>query len=430
MTQDDWIAIGIVVVCLLLSAFFSASETALTASSRAAMARLEKHGNRRAQIVNRLLASRERLLGAILFSRNAVNIAASALATGVLLSWFGGIGVIYATVIMTIVVVVFSEIIPKTAAFNAPDRRALLVARPMQFVVRLFGPMLMGIEAFARWVLRMFGMKIGENLPILSPHDRRRRAVNLMHQNGGMEKLDRDMVGVVRDLRELEVSDVMIHRTEMATINIDQPPADIVKTMLATPHTRLPLWRGHPENIVGTLRSKDVLRTLQAAGGDASEIDIAAIMTPPWFVPDTTPLAEQLKAFRRRKTRFALVVDEYGQVMGLVTLDDIVGEIIGDLSDEYDVDIPGVRTQLDGSVHIDGSVPIRDLNRAMDWSLPDEQATTIAGLVIHEARSIPEVGQSFTFHGFRFRVVKKSRNRITALRIMPLGRRYRPLKAG
>lgn len=426
MTQDDWIALGIVIVCLLLSAFFSASETALTASSRAAMARLEKHGNRRAQIVNQLLASRERLLGAILFSSNAVNIAASALATGVLLSWFGDVGVIYATVIMTIVVVVFSEIIPKTAAFNAPDRGALLVARPMQFVVRLVGPMLMGIEAFARWVLRMFRMRIGENLPILSPEERR-GTVDRIRQQRGIERIDR---GSVLDLRELEVSDVMIHRTEMATINIDQPPADIVRTMLATPHTRLPLWRGHPENIVGTLRSKDVLRTLQAAGGDASKIDIAAIMTRPWFVPDTTPLAEQLKAFRRRKTRFALVVDEYGQVMGLVTLDDIVGEIIGDLSDEHDVDIPGVRTQLDGSVHIDGSVPIRDLNRAMDWSLPDEQATTIAGLVIHEARSIPEVGQSFTFHGFRFRVVKKSRNRITALRVTPLGRRYRPLKAG
>lgn len=426
MTQDDWIALGIVIVCLLLSAFFSASETALTASSRAAMARLEKHGNRRARIVNQLLASRERLLGAILFSSNAVNIAASSLATGVLLSWFGDVGVIYATVIMTIVVVVFSEIIPKTAAFNAPDRGALLVARPMQFVVRLVGPMLMGIEAFARWVLRMFRMRIGENLPILSPEERR-GTVDRIRQQRGVERIDR---GSVLDLRELEVSDVMIHRTEMATINIDQPPADIVRTMLATPHTRLPLWRGHPENIVGTLRSKDVLRTLQAAGGDASKIDIAAIMTRPWFVPDTTPLAEQLKAFRRRKTRFALVVDEYGQVMGLVTLDDIVGEIIGDLSDEHDVDIPGVRTQLDGSVHIDGSVPIRDLNRAMDWSLPDEQATTIAGLVIHEARSIPEVGQSFTFHGFRFRVVKKSRNRITALRVTPLGRRYRPLKAG
>ena len=424
MTQEDWIALGIVVVCLLLSAFFSASETALTASSRAAMARLEKHGNAGARIVNELLASRERLLGAILFSNNAVNIAASSLATGVLLSWFGDVGIVYATVIMTVVVVVFSEIIPKTAAFNAPDRGALLVARPMRLVVAILGPMLMGIEAFARWVLRMFGMKVGANQAILSPHEELRGAVDLMHQQGGVEKIDRDMVGGILDLRELEVSDVMIHRTEMATINIDQPPAEIVRTMLATPHTRLPLWRDHPENIVGTLRSKDVLRTLQAAGGDATKIDIAAIMTPPWFVPDTTPLAEQLKAFRRRKTRFALVVDEYGQVMGLVTLDDIVGEILGDLKDEHDVDIPGVRTQLDGSVHADGSVPIRDLNRAMDWSLPDAQATTIAGLVIHEARSIPEVGQSFTFHGFRFRVLKKSRNRITALRITPLGQRY------
>ena len=428
MTQEDWIAIGIVIVCLLLSAFFSASETALTASSRAAMARLAKHGNRRAQIVNRLLGSRERLLGAILFSNNAVNIAASSLATGVLLSWFGDVGVIYATVIMTIMVVVFSEIIPKTAAFNAPDRGALLVARPMQLVVGLFGPMLMAIEAFARWVLRCFGMKVGENQAILSPHEELRGAVDLLHQQGGVEKLDRDMVGGILDLRELEVSDVMIHRTEMATVNVDLPAAEIVRTMLATPHTRLPLWRDHPENIVGTLRSKDVLRDLQAAAGDASKIDIPAIMTPPWFVPDTTPLAEQLKAFRRRKTRFALVVDEYGQVMGLVTLDDIIGEIIGD-SSEHDVDIPGVRSQLDGSVHAEGSVPIRDLNRAMDWSLPDAQATTIAGLVIHEARSIPEVGQSFTFHGFRFRVLKKSRNRITALRITPLGRKYQLIQA-
>lgn len=423
MTQEDWIALGIVFVCLLLSAFFSASETALTASSRAAMARLEKHGNRRAQIVNSLLAARERLLGAILFSNNAVNIFASSLATGILLSWFGDIGVVYATVIMTIVVVVFTEIIPKTAAFNAPDRGALLVARPMQLVVGLFGPMLMAVEAFARWVLRCFGMKVGANQPILSPHEELRGAVELMHKQGSVEKIDRDMVGGILDLRELEVSDVMVHRTEMATINVDLAPEEIVKTMLATPHTRLPLWRDHPENIVGTLRSKDVLRTLQAAGGDASKIDIAAIMTPPWFVPDTTPVAEQLKAFRRRKTRFALVVDEYGQVMGLVTLDDIIGEIVGDISDESDVEIPGVRTQLDGSVQIDGSVAIRDLNRAMDWSLPDAQATTVAGLVIHEARSIPEVGQSFTFHSFRFRVLKKSRNRITALRITPLGRR-------
>jgi Mg2+/Co2+ transporter CorB len=174
---------------------------------------------------------------------------------------------------------------------------------------------------------------------------------------------------------------------------------------------------------------KDLLRALHAVDGDASRLDIASLMTPPWFVPDTRPVSEQLKAFRRRKTPFALVVDEYGEVEGLVTLEDILEEIVGDITDEHDVAIPGVRRQPDGSVNVDGAVPIRDLNRVMDWNLPDEEATTIAGLVIHEARSIPEVGQSFTFHGFRFRVLRRARNRITALRIQPLPR-TQPAKAG
>ena len=195
--------------------------------------------------------------------------------------------------------------------------------------------------------------------------------------------------------------------------------------MIASPVTRLPLWRGNPENIVGILHVKDLLRALHAVDGDASKVDIAALMTPPWFVPDMRPVSEQLKAFRRRKTQFALVVDEYGEVEGLVTLEDILEEIVGDITDEHDVAMPGVRRQPDGSVNVDGAVPIRDLNRVMDWNLPDEEATTIAGLVIHEARSIPEVGQSFTFHGFRFRVLRRARNRITALRIQPL-----PRKAG
>jgi Mg2+/Co2+ transporter CorB len=190
--------------------------------------------------------------------------------------------------------------------------------------------------------------------------------------------------------------------------------------VLDAPVTRLPLWRGSPENIVGVLHAKDLLRAIQAEGGDVANVDIMAIAAPPWFVPDTTPLAEQLKAFRRRKTPIALVVDEYGEVMGLVTLEDILEEIVGDITDEHDVAIGGVRPQPNGSVNVDGSVPVRDLNRAMDWNLPDEEATTIAGLVIHEARSIPEPGQTFTFHGFRFQVLRRSRNRITALRITPL----------
>jgi magnesium and cobalt exporter, CNNM family len=422
MTAEDWISLVIVVICLLLSAFFAGSETALTASSRASMMRLEKQGNRRAGIVNRLLEQRERLIGALLLGNNAVNIAASSLATGVLLAWFGSAGIIYATVGMTVIVVVFSEVLPKTAAFNAPDRLALLVARPMNVIVKILGPILIGIEKLVRWMLCWFGMDVEEDQTVLSAREELRGAVDLMHHEGDVEKLDRDMFGGILDLRDLAVSDVMIHRTDMLTLNADDSPEDIVNAVIASPVTRIPLWRGDTENIVGVLHVRDLLRALHAVDGDAAKVDIAAILTPPWYVPDTRPVSEQLKAFRRRKTQLALVVDEYGEVEGLVTLEDILEEIVGDITDEHDITMPGVRRQPDGSINVDGGVSIRDLNRVMDWHLPDQEATTIAGLVIHEARSIPEVGQSFTFHGFRFRVLRRERNRITALRIQPLPR--------
>jgi Mg2+/Co2+ transporter CorB len=421
MSAYDWLALGVVVMCLLLSAFFAGSETALTASSRARMHRLEKHGNRRAAVVNRLLQARERLIGALLFGNNAVNIAASSLATGVLLSWFGEVGVIYATVVMTMLIVVLAEVLPKTAAFNAPDRLALWVSTPIDWTVRLLTPVLISVEWLVKWILRLLGMRPGES--IVSPHEELRGTVDLLHREGGVERLDRDMFSGLLDLRDLTVSDVMIHRTEMITVCADDPPEQIVKAVLEAEVTRVPLWKGKPENIVGILHAKDVLRAIQVADGNLAKIDVSTIARPPWFVPDIRPLSEQLKAFRRRKTPFALVVDEYGEVMGLVTLEDILEEIVGDITDEHDVAVPGVRPQPDGSVNVDGGVPIRDLNRVMEWSLPDDEATTIAGLVIHEARSIPEPGQTFTFHGFRFRVLRRERNRITALRIMPLARK-------
>ena len=423
MTLVDWLTVAAVVICLLISAFYSASETALTASSRAAMARLEKQGNRDAGIVNRLMATRERLLGAILFANNLTIIAASTLATGLLLTFFGKTGVIYATVVMTILIFVAAEVLPKTAAFNMPDRIALAVAQPIESTVRLFSPLLRAVEWLVRLLLRCFGMPIGKIQSILSPREELRGAVDLMHRAGVVEKSDRDMMGGLLDLRELVVSDVMVHRTKMVMLDADEKPRELVDAVLAAAVTRLPLWRGSPDNIIGVLHTKDLLRALQAVGGDANKIDIMALTTPPWFVPDTTPLAEQLKAFRHRKTPFALVVDEYGELKGLVTLEDIIEEIVGDISDEHDIAVPGVRALPDGSVNVDGAVPVRDLNRAMDWNIPDDEATTIAGVVIHEARSIPEPGQSFTFHGFRFHVLRKTRNRITALRITPLVRK-------
>ncbi len=415
-----WIASAVVVLCLVISAFFSASETALTGSSRASMMRLQKQGSRQAGIVNQLLASRERVIGALLLGNAIFNIAASALATGIFTAWFGEVGVLYATGAMTVLVVIFAEVLPKTIAINSSDRLSLMVARPMQLLVMVLGPLLSVIEAMVRVLMRLLGIPLGVRHAILSPTERLRGAVELMHHEGGVEKQDRDMFGGLLDLRELQVSDVMVHRTEMVMINADLPSEDLVREVLATEYTRIPLWRDKPENIVGVLHAKDLLRAIQVADGDLSKVDVSVIASPPWFVPEMRPLSEQLKAFRRRKAHFALVVDEYGEVEGLVTLEDILEEIVGDISDEHDVVVAGVRVQPDGSVVVDGSVPIRDLNRAMDWNLPDEEATTVAGLVIHEARSIPERGQSFTFHGFRFRVLRRERNRITALRIVPL----------
>ncbi len=423
MTEIDWLTVAAIAICLLLSAFYSASETALTASSRAAMLRLEKQGNRDAGIVNRLMATRERLLGAILFGNNVTNIAASSLATGVLLEVFGKTGIVYATLVMTVLIFVFAEVLPKTAAFNAPDRMALLVAKPVESTVRLFSPILRAVEWLVRLMLRALGMPTGKIQSILSPREELRGAVDLMHRAGVVEKSDRDMMGGLLDLGELTISDVMIHRTKMVMLDADEPPDELIDAVLAAGVTRLPLWRGSPDNVIGVLNAKEVWRALHAAEGDAVKLDINALAKPPWFVPDTTPLAAQLKAFRHRKTPFALVVDEYGELEGLVTLEDIVEEIVGDITDEHDIAVPGVRPLPDGSVNVDGAVPVRDLNRAMDWNIPDGEATTIAGVVIHESRSIPEPGQSFTFHGFRFHVLRKTRNRITALRVAPLVRK-------
>ena len=420
MNPNDLMSLFIIALCLLLSAFFSASETALTASSRARLHSMEKQGSRGARIALRILEARERMIGGILVGNNIVNVGASALATGVLLNWFGEVGMAYATIVMSVTIIIFAEIVPKTAAINAPERIAVAVAWPISIVVLLCGPVLMGVEALARWILRPFGINVGANQSILSPHEEIRGQVDLLHREGSVEKLDRDMLGGLLDLRELTVSDVMVHRTEMVTICADGSPEHVVDAVLKAEFTRIPLWREKPENIVGILHVKDLLRGLREVGGDTARVDVVALALPAWFVPDVRLLSEQLKAFRRRKTHFALVVDEYGEVEGLVTLEDILEEIVGDISDEHDEPVPGVQPQPDGSVTAEGSVPIRDLNRAMEWHLPDEEATTVAGLVIHEAQSIPEAGQSFTFHGFRFRVLRKERNRIATLRITPL----------
>lgn len=414
-----WVAAAILIFCILMSALFSGSETALTAASRARMHALEKQGDPRAKIVIRLLTSRDRLIGAMLLGNTLFNIGASAFLTSVLLAIFGSRGAIYATASMTVLLLIFAEVLPKTVAINYPDRVSLAIVRIVAFFVMIFGPVLYGVEKIVRGALHLFGLRLGEADTLLTPQEELKSAVDLMHREGDVARSDRDMFGGLLDLKELTVSDVMVHRTKMLALDADLPTPEIIREVVASPFTRVPLWREHADNIIGVLHAKDLLRALAEAGGDPSKVKLDSITLEVWFVPDTTSLENQLQAFRKRKTHFALVVDEYGDVQGLVTLEDILEEIVGDISDEHDLAVTGVRRQADGSVIVEGSAPIRDLNRVMAWDLPDEEATTIAGLVIHEARAIPEQGQKFAFHGFRFEVLRKQRNRITLLRLAP-----------
>jgi Mg2+/Co2+ transporter CorB len=414
------ITLGAILGLLVLSAFFSGSETALTAASRARMHALERGRNRRARIVNYLLSIRERLIGAILLGNSLANIAASALATSLFLSLFGEVGVAYATAVMTVLVVLFAEVLPKTYAIVNADRMALAVAPLVNFVVTVFAPITAAMQFLVRHTLRLFGAHISDDADVLSAHDELRGAIELKHKEGGVVKLDRDMLGGVLDLRELTVSDIMVHRTTMDAIDVDLPTEQVVDAALKSSHTRVPLWREEREEIVGILHAKTLLRALREAGGDLGKLNIMSLSTPPWFVPDSTSLKDQLNAFLKRKAHFAIVVDEYGEVMGLVTLEDIIEEIVGDITDETDIASIAARVQPDGSLIVDGSVPIRDVNRMMDWNIPDAEATTIAGLVIHEAQAIPYQSQRFNFHGFRFEVLRRQKNRITSLQVTPL----------
>jgi Mg2+/Co2+ transporter CorB len=409
----------LIVVLLLLSAFFAASETAITGASRPRMHALERRGNERAGIVNRLRESKERLIGAILLGNNLTTILASSLATSVLIGWFGNAGVAYATVAMTILVLIFGEVLPKSYALHDSDRVALATARLLRAIVWLLAPITRALAVLVRVVLRPLGVKLGAEIGGTYREEELLGAIEL-HRGPDPELVhERRMLRSVLDLDEVQVGEIMVHRRNVWTIEADLPTPRILDRIVQSPYSRVPLWRGGPDNIVGVLYTKALLRAVRAHRGRLEDLKIERVMARPWFIPESTTLLDQLQAFRKRRAHFALVVDEYGSWLGIVTLEDILEEIVGDITDELDIAVSGVRPEPNGSYVVDGSVTIRDLNREFDWRLPDEEASTLAGLVMHEARTIPEVGQVFSFFGFRFEILKRQRNQIAAIRVTP-----------
>jgi len=410
-----------IAVLLFLSAFFSGSETALTVASRPLMHQLESKGNKQAKTVNKLQERKGVLIGAILIGNNLVNILASALATSLLIGFFGEAGIAYATIIMTALVVMFAEILPKTYALQNADRTALKLAPIIRPIVFILSPITLATQRLVRNTLWIFGIRLDGDDDLTSKTEELRGAIELHQSEADDNKIiqnERAMLRSVLDLSEIEVGEIMVHRKTITMLNVDDPAEEIVNNVLASQHTRMPLWRNQPENVVGVIHAKEVLRAIYNHRGNFN-IDISALASDAWFIPETTRLLDQLQAFRDRHEHFALVVDEYGSLQGVVTLEDILEEIVGEIADEHDINLPGLRPQSDGSFIVDGSFTIRDLNRHLEWNLPDEEASTIAGIILHESRRIPNVGQAFMFFGLRFEILRRQRNQIITIRITP-----------
>jgi len=418
MDTEIWITIGAIFVLLLLSAFFSGSETALTAVSRPHMHHLLKTGDKRAGIIAKLHARMERLIGTILLVNNLVNILASALATSLLIGVFGDTGVAYATLVMTLLVLIFAEVLPKTYAINNADRTALSVAPVVRLLVLVLSPLSDAVQVVVRATLRLFSVSTESNLGAISD-DELRGAIDIHAETGSTDDQERAMLRSILDLDHVEVGEIMVHRKDIFTVDAGLSPTAILEQVIASPYTRIPMWRKKPDNIIGVLHAKTLLSAVKLQAPATEKLDIPGLAAKPWFIPESTTLLQQLHAFRKKREHFALVVDEYGVLMGIVTLEDILEEIVGDISDEFDIAVPGVRLQADDTFIIKGDVTIRDLNRQFDWSLPDDQAATLAGLVLHESRRIPDVGQVFNFYDFRFEILRRKRNQITSLRLSP-----------
>jgi Mg2+/Co2+ transporter CorB len=433
----DWIVANATLVLtalavtalLLISAFFSGSETALTAASRGVLKAQADKGSRGAKAALAVTDDNERMIGALLLGNNIANILSAALTTALLTDLFGSKGVAIATVMVTVLVLVFAEVLPKTVAIISPVPVAILVAPGVKLLITLFTPIVTTVRAFVRLILRIFGLRADPNRHILALREEIAGAISLGHSEGAVEKEDRDRLLGALDLADRTVDEIMRHRRETEMVDADLAPEEIVSLVLASSHSRLPMYRGSDENILGVIHAKDLLREVERLSHihethaqAMAALDVVKVAMKPYFIPDTTTLDEQMREFLKRRTHFALVVDEYGTLQGLITLEDILEEIVGEITDEFDLvdKSNALKKAEDGSYLVEGSMTIRDLNRATDWTLPDDEANTVAGLVIHEAQMIPAQGQAFSFHGFRFEVVTRRENRLTRLKVRKL----------
>ena len=406
------IFLSIIIFLIICSGFFSSSETALTAVSEARINELVTQGSKRAKLIEKILKNREKMISTILIGNNLVNVVASVYATSFAIMYFDNAKLALVTLILTVILVVFAEVIPKTYALKNADQIALSVAPIINLLMMILTPATLFTEQLARIVTG----------PIINDEEAKTEELKGMirlHAGEKSRAIERGkMMSSMLDMEEVSIEAVMTHRGTVTMIDEKSSANEILKVAGDSPFTRIPVYSGTKDNIIGILHAKELFRHLQRSRFEnINKINLSEIMIEPYFAPETTLILDQLEVFRGRKEHFAIVVNEYGDFRGIVTLEDILEEIVGDIDDETDIDVEGVKSQPDGSLIVEGSVTIRDLNRSLGWNLPDEKYNTIAGLVLFESKTIPDPGQEFRFFNFKFRILQKKSNFISKLRI-------------
>lgn len=397
---------------LLLSGFFSSSETAITRISDVKIYQWSENKSSRYKRARELMKSREKIIGILLLGNNIVNILASALATSILIGLFGDKGIIYATLIMTALIFIFSEVLPKTYAIREPEKLVLYASPIIKIFTIILSPINFLVQRLVSSILNLANKETKNN----DWRQNLRGAILLANNKGDVRKRDRIMLESILDLHEVKVSEIMTHRKNIEGININENIDMIIDLSLKSRFTRLPLWKENADNIIGTLHIKDLLR----AKNSNNSIEINEIMQKPQFISENTSLSEQLNNFKKETIQMAFVIDEYGDLQGLITLEDILEEIVGEIFDEFDKQITGPEILEDKSVIVDGAMTIRDLNKLMDWKLEDEEASTIAGLVIDVAQKLPSINETIKINNFNFTILERQRTRITKINIKPL----------
>lgn len=415
----DWLLVYSLVgifSLLLVSFFLSGAETALTSVSQSRIHKLKLDGNKKAEIIEYLLSRKKIVLGTILLGNTVVNISASALSTAVFIRFFGNEGIFLSTALMTVCILLFCEVLPKTYAIQNPEKVALLSSYTINLLIKILSPFVIAVQFIVNCILRL--LRLDKNKEVISAADAIRNIIFWHDSKGTMLKEDIDMLSSILDLAETDIFQIMTHRKNLFALNISQDKEQLIKEMLASSHSRIPLWKNNPDNIVGILHVRDLISSLRKENNNIEKVDITKIMLKPWFVPDTTPLSIQLHNFRKNKRHLALVIDEYGSLQGIVTLEDILEEIVGDISDEHDVVTDNLIKKISDMIyHISGEVSVRDINRQLRWNLPEEDASTLAGIIISDIERIPEEGEEFDMHGFIFKILKKEKNIITTIEV-------------